>query len=561
MSQLNRPSKGTNTNIVKVAAKTGQSLGFSANGNLQFNKAPLQMLYELTVSTLFGKGTFYKSSDQLVKDLKKHVKEAVEMGAGDFVANLAIHARSEMNIRNMPVILVVEFAKAMSDKREGLLVEARRIVADLNNADVLKYSDGQKPQIYARAQALVDEAAKYSYANTRQLVCDVIQRADQVTDLYAYALEVFGGKNKIPMAIKRGVADSMNKFTEYQLAKYQRDGSVKLRDVLRIVHPVAKNETQGALFEKVMKNTLEVPYTWEVELSKNGQLPVAERKAKSEVWTDLIVSGKLPFMASLRNLRNIHEAQVNPMVVKQVCDMLCDPHRVATSKQLPFDFVEAYKIVKDLDSKMATSVSRAIDLSVSNMPKLGDRVWVIIDYSGSMGRNDEVAINTATLLAAALLKANESASNVAVTLFGSTAKTLKSVDTNNSILSIQAELLTHRRGSISGSTNFRAALDEKSKLGFDPDTIVVLTDGEVNSFPYSVIKNVAGKNVVKLAINLSAASTTPMPASDGWYSVAGWASAMFKWVGSMRNAESIIDQLSVPYQGIPTRNVQPEQAE
>lgn len=561
MSKLNPTNKGTNSNIVAVAAKTGQALGFSANGNLQFKKQPLQHLYELTVSTLFGKGTFYKSTDQLVKDLKKHVKTAVEMGAGDFVANLAIHARTEMNIRNMPVILVVEFAKAMSDKREHLLAEAKAIVADLNTADVLKYSDGQKPAIYAHAQALVDEAAQYSYANTRQLVCDVIQRADQVTDLYAYALEVFGGKNKIPMAIRRGVADAMNKFSEYQLAKYSSNGTVKFRDVLRIVHPVAKNEAQGALFEKVMKGTLETPYTWEVELSKNGQLPVAERKAKSEVWTDLIESGKLPYMASLRNLRNIHEAGVAPTAIKQVCDMLCDPHRVATSKQLPFDFVEAYKVVQPLDSKMATSVSQAIDLSVGNMPKLGERIWVIVDYSGSMGQDDGPAINNATLLAAALLKANDSASNIAVTLFGSAAKTLKSVDTNNSILSIQKELLTHRKGSIKGSTDFNAALSEKSKLGFEPDTIVVLTDGEVNRFPYANIKNIAGKNVVKLTVNLSAASTTPMSEDDGWYALAGWSSAMFKWVRSMRNTESIVEQLSVPYQGIPAREFQPEQAD
>lgn len=551
MSKLNRSTKGTNVNIVKVAAKTGQQLGYSANGNLQFKKEPLQHLYELTVSTLFGKGTFYKSSDALVRDLKNHVKTAVEMGAGNFVANLAIHARSEMNIRNMPVILVVEFAKAMSDKREVLLAEAKRIVAALNSPSTSGMSDAAKRADYARAQALVDEAAKYQYANMRQLVCDVIQRADQVTDLYAYALEVFGGKNKIPMAIRRGVADSMNKFTEYQLAKYNNGGTVKLRDVLRIVHPVAKNEAQGALFEKVMKNTLATPYTWEVELSANGQLPVAERKSKGEVWTDLITSEKLPYMASLRNLRNIHEAQVNPAIVKKVCDMLSDPHRVATSKQLPFDFVEAYKIVQPLDSKMATSVSKAIDLSVGNMPTLGEHIWVIIDYSGSMNGD---AIDTATILAAALLKANEGAMNVAVTLFGSAAKTLTSIDTNDSILGIQKSLLTHRTGRIAGSTNFHAALQEKPKLGFEPDTIIVLSDGEVDGFPYSAVKNVAGRNVVKLAINLHAATTTPMSASDGWYAVAGWASAMFKFIPAIRNKETVVDQLSVPYIGLPSES-------
>ena len=76
------------------------------------------MLYELTVSTLFGKGTYYKSGDQLVAQLKTHVKNAVGQDALDFVANLAIHARGEMNIRTIPIVLVVEFAKALRDQNK-----------------------------------------------------------------------------------------------------------------------------------------------------------------------------------------------------------------------------------------------------------------------------------------------------------------------------------------------------------------------------------------------------------------------------------------------------------
>lgn len=264
------------------------------------------------------------------------------------------------------------------------------------------------------------------------------------------------------------------------------------------------------------------------------------------------------YQALLRNLRNIHEANVDSSVVKQLCDIISDPHRVATSKQLPFDFVEAYKIVKNLDSKMATAVSKAIDLSVSNVPTLGDHVWIIIDYSGSMGQDGGVAINTATLLAASLLKANEAALNVAVTLFGSSAKTLKGVDTNNSVLGIQKELLSHRSGGIAGGTNFKVALDQKSSLGFEPDTIFVLTDGEVDDFPYSTIKTIAGSNVVKITVNLNAAMTTPMCKEDGWFTMAGWSSAMFRWVPAMRLKESVVDALSVDYVGLPEKKVKLE---
>ena len=380
------------------------------------------------------------------------------------------------------------------------------------------------------------------------------------------------------MAIKRGVADAFNKFGEYNFAKYNRDGSVKFRDVLRIVHPEAKDTRQGMIFEKIMKDVLEAPYTWEVELSRNGQLAKAEQKSKKQLWTELVMSGKMGYMALLRNLRNILEAGVDSAVIREyVCDVIADPKRVAESRQLPFDFVEAYNIVKDMDSKVATAVSKAIDLSVSNIPKLGEKVWFIVDFSGSMGGDPDdpnrgqyygytaagstSAVTTATLLAAALLKANgDRADELAVTLFGSDAKTLRGIDTNNSVLAIKKELLRHRTGSIAGSTNFGAALNQKSGLGFEPDTIVVLTDGEVNGFPYSRLRNLTGKNVMKLTVNLNAASTTPMTKEDGWYTTAGWSPAMFKWIPAMREKATVVDQLSVPYIGVPKKAKRFEEA-
>jgi hypothetical protein len=355
------------------------------------------------------------------------------------------------------------------------------------------------------------------------------------------------------MAIKRGVADAFNKFGEYNFAKYDRGTAVKFRDVLRIVHPVAKSVEQGLIFEKIMKDQLAVPYTWETELSINGQKKGAEKKSDQALWTELVDSGKVGYMALLRNMRNIVQANVDSATINTVASTISNPEAVAKSRQLPFDLVEAYKIVKPLNAKLTTAVSKAIDLSVGNMPEIGRNVWVIIDYSGSMGQDDGVAINTATLLASALLKSSENADNVAVTLFGSSAKTIKGIDTNTSVIGLQRELLTHRTGSIAGSTNFEAALNEKGRLGFTPDTIVVLTDGEVNRFPYAMIKNIAGNNVVKITVNLSASTTTPMSAKDGWFTMAGWSSAMFKWIPAIREKETVVDKLSVPYMGVPRK--------
>lgn len=209
MSKLNPKAKPVSTNIRVVAAQREQTLGYSANGNLQFKKVPLQMLYELVTTTMFG-----KSSDDKVAQIRKHVKTAVDMSAEDFVANLAIHARTEMNVRTIPIVLVVELAKALSDKRQPILDEIKRIEDSWTK--LVRLPKDMADQVTDLRIA----ADTFNYVNMRQLTCDVIQRADQINDLYAYALQVFGNKQRVPMAIKRGVGDAFNKFGEYNFAKW-----------------------------------------------------------------------------------------------------------------------------------------------------------------------------------------------------------------------------------------------------------------------------------------------------------------------------------------------------
>jgi hypothetical protein len=449
---------------------------------------------------MYGNGNQWKSDSQLVSELRSLVASAVNQNAFNFIGNLAIHARTEMQIRAFPVIMVVEFAKAL------------------------------------RAQ-------NKKYANLRQLVTAVIDRADQITELYAYALHVFGDKKSIPTAIKRGVADAFNKFDRYQFAKYNRSDALKFRDVLRIVHPVAKDSDQGAIFQQIMTDTLPLAETWETALSINGQKKGAEKLSDKTLWEGIIASEKMGYMATLRNLRNISEARVGAQFRDKVLSYLTNPVAVSRSRQLPFDFAQAYNELRNVGSSFSSAVAQAMDLSVANLPMIGERIWVIVDFSGSMGSDSDPAIQNATLFAAALIKSNNDAERLAVTLFGSNAKTLRRVDNTGSVFTIQSQLLAHRRGGIAGSTNFRAALQEKSKLGFEPDTVVVITDGEVNSFPYSEIRTFQ-KNAVRVTINMDARPSTPMSAKDGWFAIAGWSTALLKWIPAHRKAETVVEQLS-----------------
>lgn len=493
---------------------TTVKLDYSAKGNLQFVKEPMQQLYEITVSSLFGKDTYYQSSDELVKRLRTHVNTIVDAGQMDFIANVAIYARSVMLIRTIPVVLVVEFAKAIADRRESGI----------------------------------------QYTNMRKLVCDVIQRADQINDFLAYTLEVFGNKKAIPMAVRRGLSDACNKFNEYHFGKYNKSTSVKFRDVLRIVHPVPKNDEQGTIFSKIMKDTLDTPYTWETQLSVNGQTTGDNKKSKKQLWTELVTSGKMGYMALLRNLRNICEAEIEPSVMREhVCAVIADPVRVAESKQFPFAFVQAYSAVKQIAPQpVLAALSTALDHSCINIPKIGNDIVILVDSSGSMTGNGYgntfSPAEMAATLAAGLIKANSlSAYKIKVILFDTKARE-HPVNATDNVMTIQRDMRAAMSG---GATHLSAAFELMKKLKLNPDTVIVISDMQVDCMGNYVdqFPIYTTPNRICVAVNVNASPTTPLAELNGWYQIAGMSANMFKFIPSMREKTTVVDYLNVPYIG------------
>ncbi|KLU65969.1 TROVE domain protein [Desulfosporosinus acididurans] len=84
-----------------------------------------------------------------------------------------------------------------------------------------------------------------------------IERVDDLTEVLAYYINTYG--KPIPNSLKKGVADKLLGFDEYQLAKYNRDSAVKLKDLLCLVHPRAKSEEQNTMFKRLLEDKLETP--------------------------------------------------------------------------------------------------------------------------------------------------------------------------------------------------------------------------------------------------------------------------------------------------------------
>mmetsp|Transcript_8043 Transcript_8043/g.15800 ORF Transcript_8043/g.15800 Transcript_8043/m.15800 type:complete len:709 (+) Transcript_8043:1761-3887(+) len=95
-------------------------------------------------------------------------------------------------------------------------------------------------------------------------------------------------------------------------------------------------EFNEALAGKRMK--IPTPVTWETELSAKGN--------KAEVWEKLVKSRKLPFMAMLRNLRNMLITGVDPEVHQLILNRLQDADQIKSSRLFPFRFFSAYEAIK-----------------------------------------------------------------------------------------------------------------------------------------------------------------------------------------------------------------------
>ncbi|XP_041849088.1 telomerase protein component 1 isoform X3 [Melanotaenia boesemani] len=112
---------------------------------------------------------------------------------------------------------------------------------------------------------------------------------------------------------------------------------------------------------------LKEPQTWERLLSLEGN--------KAATWEKLIDSKCLPFMAMLRNLRNMITKGISEAHHKKILSRLTNQKAIIQSRQFPFRFLAAYKVIMELHtlasaSQQATPSTKEILASIlKNIPK------------------------------------------------------------------------------------------------------------------------------------------------------------------------------------------------
>jgi 60 kDa SS-A/Ro ribonucleoprotein len=274
--------------------------------------SPKLELRRTVLTCLLWEDTFYEKGSAIAA----RVAELVRENKAEAVAALAREARDQMQLRHVPLFLVRELAR-----RKG-------------------------------TGALVAETLEH-----------VIQRADELGEFVA----LYWKQKKEPLSagVKRGLARAFTKFDAYQLAKYNRESVVKLRDVLFLCHAKPKDEAQAAAWKKLVEGSLEAPDTWEVALSA--------QKGKKETFERLLEEGKLGGMAVLRNLRLMIAAGVSQKLIRQRLDK-------GVARVLPLRFVTAARYAPKLEDALESAMLKG----VAGLPDLAGSTGLLLDVSGSM---------------------------------------------------------------------------------------------------------------------------------------------------------------------------------
>lgn len=501
-------------NTQKTRKNKGRKIRNHEGGKAYTMSAELELYSAVVTAGLAN--NFYESGDKKLQRIIGLVQKTDPV----FVAKLAIYTREKMYLRSIPLVLCVELARQVSG--DGLV---------------------------------------------KNTVARVIQRADEITELLAYyqlANQRKGTKklNHLSKQLQKGVAAAFNKFDEYQFAKYNRQGEVKLKDALFLTHPKPRDTTQEALFQKIATDTLEVPYTWEVVLSRLGQnsfqTPIAKTRAFRKKWEELISSGKLGYMALMRNLRNILEVEVSAAHIKKVAATLSDPDKVRRSKQLPFRFLAAYKELSEVNASYVSYLQKALEqavrVSIENLAGFGldTRVLLASDVSGSMctpvSGKSTIQCYDVGLLLSMLLHARSD--NVITGIFGNSWKA-KSLPQDNILSNVQT--LRNISGEVGYATNGHKVIKYLMKHRIVMDKVLFFTDMQLwnSGGGNSSLSNAWNRYKQQVApkarmylFDLLGYGQAPLNVhSHDVYLIAGWSDKVFEVLEALENGKSALSEI------------------
>jgi len=416
-----------------------------------------QALRRSVLACMLWENEFYESGASIAT----RIRELVPRVPVENVAALAVEARTTMKLRHAPLLLVREMARHASHR--GLVAET---------------------------------------------LVRIIQRADELTE--CVAIYWADGRRPLSAQMKKGLAAAFTRFDEYALAKYDRAGAIRLRDVLFLTHAKPIDSDQALVWRRLIAGELATPDTWEVALSSGGD--------KRAHWERLLMERKLGAMALLRNLRNMKDAGVVDDLVTAALEAM------RIDRVLPFRFLAAARHAPQWEEALERAMLRSLEGRGANneVARLAGHTVVLVDVSGSMvaplSRRSEMLRTDAAYGLAVLLR--EIAEKVSIYTFSNVAKFVPR--RRGFALRDAMESSQPHQG-----TNLGAALDFVNECG-PYDRIIVITDEQ----SHDRVAAPRGKGYI-----INVASARNGVGYGPWVHIDGFSEAVIEYIRELERAE------------------------
>lgn len=238
------------------------------------------------------------------------------------------------------------------------------------------------------------------------------------------------GRKSLGTRPKKLIQDWLNRASERDLLNAAVGNAPSLADVVKMVHPKPNEAWREAFFAWLLGKPCEEaalpPLTRAFEAWKRdpvGDPPdvpfqmLTAQNLDARQWARIARQGGWHMVRMNLNTFARHGVFDIDGMATAVAKKLANPEAVAKAGVFPYQLLAAYKAAdRGLPERVRDALQDALDLSLSNVPKLAGRIVVCPDVSGSMGspvtglRGSATSavrcIDAAALVAAAIMRKN-----------------------------------------------------------------------------------------------------------------------------------------------------------
>src|SRR5574338_90556 len=237
-------------------------------------------------------------------------------------------------------------------------------------------------------------------------------------------------RKSIPKCARRCIKNWLINRNYSKLFDESVGNEPSMGDVIKMLHPKAKNEEQEAFFgyligsEKATHTNLpNIVKQYELFKSRRldnyhgGEIPNVEFRLLSSLnlttndWKEIALNGGFHMVRMNLNTFERHGVFKDEGITKQIANKLRDRNSILKSKMMPYQLFTAFLNISNVPREIENALQDAVEISLENIPEINGKCFIFPDVSGSMGstissKSKVRCIDIAALFSFAMMRKN-----------------------------------------------------------------------------------------------------------------------------------------------------------